>query len=578
MATNGKKNGTANGHAHSANGTSIHVGGVTKLERAALRVRDAYRGKHLVVTGVTGFLGKVWLTMLLDHVEDVRKLTIVVRGKKGKDARARFDEIIEVSPAFRPLREKYGSAMWTLFEEKVQVLDAKLVEPLCGLDPDAAKALMADVDAVVHFAGLTDFEPDPQFAIDANIHGARHAADLAALSPSGRYVHVSTTFVAGVRTEDVPEAIDRGVSPNGTHFSPEEELEALEAGLVGLERKQDRIDFAMARAQLLGWPNIYTYTKGLSEHLLEGREDITPTTFRPAIVECALNYPFTGWNEGINTSGPIIWLLGTSFQRFPAKATNNFDIVPVDTVSRAMMVVVAAALTDSAKSVYQCGSSHMNPFTYDRAVDMSAYALRRIHEKSDDFFERTMLGRLDSHCLEDVDREQVFGFKRMRTFAKATRTFLREFDLSRKISPDLYEKIDGERVDSELRSFSMKCRTADRKLGQVDEMLRQYRPFIWDFDYTFLTDHLAHEDTRMDDEERALFGFDIPHICWRHYWVKIQVPGLDKWSVPLLRGDKVPDDEPLPRPEEGRISQTGEVPIVRTGDTHQDRKRVAAAG
>ncbi len=585
MGTNGngvKKNGMQkSGIRRNGAKNGAHAGIVVSAdERGALEIRDAYRGKHLLVTGVTGFLGKVWMTMLLDHVEDVGRLTVVVRGKKGEDARARFDWIVESSPALRPLRAKYGSELWTIMAEKVDVLDARLVEPLCGLDPDAAAELMKDVDAVVHFAGLTDFEPDPRHAIDANIHGARHAADLAALSPSGRYVHVSTTFVAGLRNDEIPESIEVGVGPTGVVFDPEEELAALEAGLVGLDKKSDRVDFAMARGQALGWPNIYTYTKGLSEHLLEGREDVVTTTFRPAIVECAQNYPFVGWNEGINTSGPIIWLLGTSFQRFPAKASNHFDIVPVDTVSRAMMVVVAAALTDSARPVYQCASSHMNPFTYERAVDMSGIALRRIHRKSEDSWERNVLARLDSHCVEDVDREQVLGFRRMRLVARATRSFLREFDLSKNLSPKLYDRIDGERVDADLRSFSMKCRTADRKLGQVDEMLRQYRPFIWDLNYTFLTDHLAEEDERLSDEERVLFGFDVPAICWRHYWVNIQVPGLDLWSLPLLRGEKVPDDEPLPRPtsEPDLRQRTGEVPIVRPEDVGADGERVAVAG
>ena len=95
-----------------------------------------------------------------------------------------------------------------------------------------------------------------------------------------------------------------------------------DAALAGLETKKQRVDAAMVRARRLGWPNIYTYTKALSEHILAARDDLRVTTVRPAIVECAWRYPFPGWNEGINTSGPILWLLSTSFQRFPARATN----------------------------------------------------------------------------------------------------------------------------------------------------------------------------------------------------------------------------------------------------------------
>ena len=34
-------------------------------------------------------------------------------------------------------------------------------------------------------------------------------------------------------------------------------------------------------------------------------------------------------------------------------------------------------------------------------------------------------------------------------------------------------------------------------------------------------------------------------IDWRHYWLDVQIPGLDLWSLPLLRGEKVPEDPAL---------------------------------
>ena len=43
---------------------------------------ETFAGKHIVATGVTGFLGKVWIAMLLDQLRDIKKLTLVIRGKK----------------------------------------------------------------------------------------------------------------------------------------------------------------------------------------------------------------------------------------------------------------------------------------------------------------------------------------------------------------------------------------------------------------------------------------------------------------------------------------------------------------
>ena len=71
-----KKNGSKNG----VNGHDEGVG-----LKGAPPLRETYRGKHLLVTGVTGFLGKVWLAMVLDHLPELGKATVIVRPKKGED-------------------------------------------------------------------------------------------------------------------------------------------------------------------------------------------------------------------------------------------------------------------------------------------------------------------------------------------------------------------------------------------------------------------------------------------------------------------------------------------------------------
>ena len=64
----------------------------------------------------------------------------------------------------------------------------------------------------------------------------------------------------------------------------------------------------------LGWPNTYTFTKSLGESLLATRGAGLPIAIvRPSIVETSTHQPFRGWNEGINTSAPLSYLLGTYF-------------------------------------------------------------------------------------------------------------------------------------------------------------------------------------------------------------------------------------------------------------------------
>lgn len=511
-------------------------------------ISESFGGKHLLVTGVTGFLGKVWLAMLLEELPEIRRITILARGQKGISAGERFERIYESSPAFRPLRDRLGQGLRALVADKIVVLDAPLSKPLCGMSEADAKALMADVDVVVHFAGLTDFEPDPIQALEANVRGAIHVADLAALAPEKRYVHCSTCFVAGKRSGEIAETITPGIGPTGVRFDPRAELAAVEAELAREGSKSKRVDIAMARANALGYPNIYTYTKALAEHLIELRDDVRGTTVRPAIVECARSFPFPGWNEGVNTSAPIVWLLSTTFRRFPARPTLCFDVVPVDTVARAMTLATAAALEDRAEKVYQVASGDQNPFTFERAVELTNLKYRKVHKAEEDAFTKHVLSRLDAVTV-DPDAAQVLGVSTLRKLSGELRNALKPSEVKRRLPPKLWDR-HAHRLEERLKSTSMKLRTTERKLSSIEEMLRQFRPFIHDHHYTFRTGALARATEALSPEDRARFGFDIATLDWRHYWMEIQIPGLELWSIPVLRGEKVYDDPPLPKVHE----------------------------
>ena len=41
------------------------------------------------------------------------------------------------------------------------------------------------------------------------------------------------------------------------------------------------------------------------------------------------------------------------------------------------------------------------------------------------------------------------------------------------------------------------------------------------------------------------FALDVESIDWRSYWLEVQIPGLDRWSLPLLSGERPPDDPPF---------------------------------
>ncbi len=257
-----------------------------------LEVERTLSGKRLLVTGVTGFLAKVFVAYLLDTVPDVGRITLLARIRRGRSPAERVRRILERSPAFRPLRERYGAQLGEIVEQRIEVIDGDARKPLLGIDAALLPELAARIDCVVHSAGLTDFVPDPKDGIAVNTRGAMHAADLAARTHGRLLVHVSTAFVAGEVDGRVDETIEVSVSPNGTRFDPEGELRAIESQIDAstlrhadpAEARHVRIGVGQQRANALGWPNLYTYAKALAEHLLAARTDVRTVLVRPSIV------------------------------------------------------------------------------------------------------------------------------------------------------------------------------------------------------------------------------------------------------------------------------------------------------
>ncbi len=494
-------------------------------------VREAVRGAHVVLTGVTGFLGKVWLSQVLHDLPEIGRVTVIVRDRGEQTAAERVAWELDTSPAFRPLRARHGAAWAAFASEKLRVLSGDCALPLCGLDDEAVDALAASADVVLHCAGLTDFQPEPGEALRTNVRGALHAADLAARLRVPRLLHVSTCYVAGNRSGDVPETLADSA------MDAEDEAQAL--GLAAtLPSPQARLDAAMLRAEALGWPNVYTFSKAIAEHLLAQRDDVATTIVRPAVIECALDYPFAGWNEGLNTAGPLAWLLSSPFRGLPAKPANRFDVVPVDRVVRGMLLALAAALRDEPPAIWQLGTSARNPLTFGRAIELNGLAYRK-HTRDDTTALDVFLRHLDP--LPAPHRRGVGSVPWWAKVARGAEQAVRDADPDALLPGALRRFLGG--PARAARDVAEEALTQTRRtLRRVERMLELYRPFTHDNDWAFVADRAAAATAALSPDERALFGFDVEAIDWRTYWVDVEYPGLRKWTFPLLDGRDAPRD------------------------------------
>ncbi|MGZ6029860.1 MAG: SDR family oxidoreductase, partial [Myxococcaceae bacterium] len=131
------------------------------MESPVLSVSRALAGKKILLTGSTGFLGKVTLSMLLHRYGEVLgRVWVLVRRGSATSAEARFVEKVVRSEPFQPLRDHRGDAEAEAFvRARCGVLDGDITDPLFGLSDEELQALTGQVDVVVNCAGLVSFNP-----------------------------------------------------------------------------------------------------------------------------------------------------------------------------------------------------------------------------------------------------------------------------------------------------------------------------------------------------------------------------------------------------------------------------------
>jgi long-chain acyl-CoA synthetase len=523
---------------------------------APFSVRKALGGKHVMLIGVTGFIGKVWLANTLMDLPEIGKLYLLIRRQKSSPAPKRFEKMFEGSPVFDPLFEKYGDDLGALLAEKIEVVEGDVSQSDIGLDPEVAARLRESLDLIINSSGLTDFNPDLRDALAVNVDSTHHLIEFIRTSRHAALLHLSTCYVAGQRDGRVSERLRPNYTPAGlpdfdaeTEWhrlhalvdsaearaeSPEvtEELkkQALEKehaakGLSGqaleIQVRKNRVRWlktylteeATRRANELGWPNTYTLTKSLAESLIANHGAGLPIAIvRPAIVETSVQKPFRGWNEGINTSASLSYLLGTAFRQLPSNERKRLDIIPVDAVCAGMTLIGAALVERRHDPLYQLATSVTNPCDMGRSIELTSLGHRR-HYRAQEGLEYWLRLRMDAIPVSKG------RYKRMS--APAQRMIVQSI----------------QRIMAPLPSVMKKpLAKTERNLERVEKLVGLFEPFILHNEHDFVADNVEKLSQALPLEEREIFGYNTAGLDWWEYWINIHIPALRRWTYPLIEG------------------------------------------
>jgi alcohol-forming fatty acyl-CoA reductase len=541
-----------------------------------LSIRKALGGKHVLLIGVTGFIGKVWLASTLLDLPEIGRIYLLIRRQKSNPAVKRFEKLVEESPVFDPLYQRHGAGLAAFLNEKVEVVEGDVSQPGLGLAPEVAARLQQTLDLVINSSGLTDFNPDLRDALTTNVDAAVNILEFVRQAQHAGLLHLSTCYVAGARDGRVSEKLRPNYTPSHEPgFDAEREWHALHKFIKDSEEKaegaevtrelreqamgkehaarnlqgaalenqirKNRIrwlktyltEAGARRAQELGWPNTYTLTKSLAESLIHKYGAGLPiAVVRPAIVETSVEKPFLGWNEGINTSASLSYLLGTSFRQLPSNERKRLDIIPVDMVCRGMTLIAAAIVERRNDPLYQLATSVTNPCDMGRSIELTSLAHRK-HYRAQEGLEYWLRLRLDAI---PVSKERY-----QRMSAPAQRAIIQSI----------------QRIMSPLPLRKRPLARAERNLERVEKLVQLFEPFILLNEHDFVADNIEKLAHALVEEERAEFVYDTRSLDWWEYWINIHIPALRRWTYPLIEG----------RPLEARPARNLQLSAPANGET-----------
>ncbi|MFA0743006.1 MAG: hypothetical protein DFNUSKGM_003139, partial [Candidatus Fervidibacter sacchari] len=521
-------------------------------------VRDFYTGKTLMITGATGFLGKALVEKVLRALPEVRRIYLLVRGKRLADgswlsAHERMRQEFLRSAIFTALRRRYQDKFEEFIAQKVVVLEGDLSFERLGLDEMTFDAVASETDVIINSAAVVSFDERLDRALNLNTLGVRRVLELAKRGkklrePKGKpapiFAHISTCYVCGIRNGIIPE---EPPDPTGVDEEIDELLQICHdvEGQSGDDEtpppirertiREAMVDEGMKRAKLRGFNDTYTYTKWLGERLLVKECDDIPTLIlRPAIIESTLKEPEPGWIENQRMADPLI--IGFAERKlvdFPGDPDCVVDLIPCDFVVNAVL----AAIAMMGQGTWDTGHGiNRPPSLIPRLVVLqiatstqNLLTLRDVVRWCVEYFERNPLLDRNGRPLK-VKPWTLPSLDKYRRWLERRKRLL-----------ELQEKL--------AHSFSLLpvARQWQRRLGVVKTALERleyflsiYAPYTH-FKAKFATENLQQLWESLDEDDKRDFPFDVTTIDWRHYLQEVHIPGLKRHILRMAEDDGAAD-------------------------------------
>ncbi|MEO6126305.1 MAG: HAD-IB family phosphatase [Ilumatobacteraceae bacterium] len=505
-------------------------------------IAEQLAGKRIAITGSTGFVGTALVERLLRCAPGCDLVLLIRGGKRGAPERARRD--IFKNDCFDRLRAELKNTAETFDEmiaRRVQTINGDVSTDGLGLN-DADRATLASCDTIIHSAAAVAFDSPLDMAVEINLLGPSRIAEcLQSLGVTPHLVAVSTCYVAGNRRGNAPEElVSEGPFDLGLNWRKEvasarrlrsdaeaasrlpdklrefrvdavKELGAAGAPALAAKTEQMRerwvtdelVEAGRARAASVGWPDAYAFTKALGEQaLMETKGNVPVNIVRPSIIESALAEPRPGWIRGFRMAEPVILSYARGLlTQFPGVPEGTVDVIPVDIVVSAIIVV--AATGPSAPRITQVASGGVNPLKYQAMVDY-------------------IRGWFTEHPLYDAEGQPIEVPEwKFPARGKVQQQLRRAKTLATKAEQTLQMlPLRGTQA-----SWAAKLEERKNDIDRAYEYVQLYGLYT-ECEALYQVDNLLSMWNGLDAADQAAFNFDPRSVDWQTYITTIHLPSI----------------------------------------------------
>ncbi|KAG5680580.1 hypothetical protein PVAND_010077 [Polypedilum vanderplanki] len=317
-------------------------------------VEKSYENQSVLVTGGSGFIGKVLIEKLLRQCKNIKHVFILLRSKNGEGIEKRFENFKNLI-VFNKLRKSNPKVF-----EKLRAIEGDLMEENAGLSKSDEEYLKKNLNFIIHCAASVRFDEPLKKALKINTLSTRDLLNLAEKCENLKaFVHVSTAF-SNTNQSVIYEKI----------YEPICDYKHV---VKLAENNEDEELNKILQNALQVFPNTYIFTKNLTEKLVSDYTHLPISIVRPSIVCPSHIEPELGWIDSMN--GPMGVLMGASSGILRTVHGNGellCDLIPCDYVTNCIVAAGASISTSPSKAleIYNCTSSQQMPMTWNEFLDL----------------------------------------------------------------------------------------------------------------------------------------------------------------------------------------------------------------